>query len=322
MTNKDESMRTVQRFGWALLLAAGMAAGQQQDFDKVQIKVTKVAGTVYMLEGSGGNIGVSVGNDGIVIVDDQFAPLAPKIKDALKGITDKPVRFVLNTHFHFDHTGGNIVFGPEAPIVAHENVRKRLAEGTTVAGQRTDPAPKEALPIITFSDRAAVHLNGEDVRAIHLPNGHTDGDSVIFFTQSNVVHMGDDFVTYGFPFVDVANGGSVSGMIAGVARVLNTVPADVKVIPGHGPLSTAADLRTFLNMLRETRALVSEAVKQHKTPEQMKKERILAKYEDFGKGFIKTDAWIDVLYADVTHKNAGALRYRNHGHAGERASGQ
>src|SRR5205085_5553273 len=137
----------------------------QQDLSKVEIKVSKVAGNVYMLEGSGGNIGVSVGEDGIVIVDDQFAPLAPKIKAALKGITDKPLRFVLNTHFHGDHTGGNAQFGTEATIIAHENVRKRLEGGGTVAGNPVPPAPKEALPVITFNDRATVHLNGEDIRA-------------------------------------------------------------------------------------------------------------------------------------------------------------
>src|SRR5512141_989802 len=223
-----------------LLLAVG-AAVAQQDLSKVEIKVTKVAGTVYMLEGAGGNIGVSVGEDGVVLVDDQFAPLAPKIRQALKGITDKPLKFVLNTHFHGDHTGGNAQFGSEAPIIAHENVRRRLKEGGTVGGSDVKPAPKEALPVITFNDRATVHLNGEDIRAIHFPHGHTDGDSVIFFPTSNVVHMGDDFVTYGFPFVDVRSGGSVSGVIAGVEKVLGMTPPDVKVIPGHGAVCTTDD---------------------------------------------------------------------------------
>jgi len=293
----------------------GMA---QQDFSNVQIKATKVAGTVYMLEGSGGNIGVSVGEDGIVIVDDQFAPLAPKIKAALKGITDKPIRFVLNTHFHGDHTGGNVVFGPEAPIIAHENVRKRLQEGGTVGGNAVPPAPKAALPVVTFNDRATVHLNGEDIRAIHFPNGHTDGDSVIFFPKSNVVHMGDDFVTYGFPFVDVHSGGSLSGMIAGIEKVLTMVPPDVRIIPGHGPISTLSDVRKFVDMLKDTRALVAKAASDGKTPQQMKQDHLLAKYENLGKGFIKTDAWIDLLYADLHRATAGEQPYRDHGHADER----
>jgi cyclase len=292
-------------------------ARAQQDFSNVEIKVTKVVGGVYMLEGSGGNIGVSVGEDGIVIVDDQFAPLAPKIKAALKGITDKPIKFVLNTHFHGDHTGGNVQFGTEATIIAHDNVRKRLQEGGAVGGNSVQPAPKEALPVITFNDRATVHLNGEDIRAIHFPNGHTDGDSVIFFPKSNVVHMGDDFVTYGFPFVDVQNGGSISGMIAGVEKVLTMVPEDVKIIPGHGPISTPADVRKFVDMLKDTRALVAKAAADGKTAEQMKSQHVLSKYEDLGKGFIKTDAWIDLLLADIQQKANGTLPYQAHGHADE-----
>src|SRR6266853_4802101 len=280
----------------------------QQDFSKVKIKASKVAGSVYMLEGAGGNIGVSIGEDGIVIVDDQFAPLAAKIKEALKDLTDKPLKFVLNTHFHGDHTGGNAEFGKDATIIAHENVRKRLEQGTTVLGGEVKPAAKEALPIITFNDRATVHLNGEDIRAIHFPNGHTDGDSVIFFPQANVVHMGDDFVTYGFPFVDAGNGGSVSGMIAGCEKVLSMIPGDTKIIPGHGPLSGPADLKKFVEMLKDTRSLVAEAARQGKTPEQMKKDHLLAKYEDLGKGFIKTDAWIDLLYVEVTHKTTGSYK--------------
>lgn len=313
-----------RRLSWKTVLVAllltttTMVPAQQQDFSNVQIKVTKVAGTVYMLEGSGGNIGVSVGEDGIVLVDDQFAPLAPKIRAALKGITDKPIKFVLNTHFHGDHTGGNAQFGAEAPIIAQENVRKRLKEGGTVAGNAVKPAAKEALPVITFNDRASVHVNGEDIRALHFPNGHTDGDSIIFFTQSKVVHMGDDFVTYGFPFVDVGSGGSVSGMIAGVEKALAIAPPDAKIIPGHGPLSTPEDVRKFIEMLKDTRDLVAKAAAEGKKAEQMKQEHLLAKYEDLGKGFIKTDAWIDLLYAEVTQKSTAAPAYQNHGHADER----
>src|SRR5260370_36072694 len=182
------------------LLLMSLAASAQQNFDKVEIKVTKVAGTVYMLQGAGGNIGVSIGEDGIVIVDDEFAPLAEKIKAALKGITDKPVKFVLNTHWHGDHTGGNAQFGETAPIIAHTNVRKRLMNGGAVAGNNIAPASKAALPGITFDQDLTVHLNREDIRAIHFPAGHTDGDAVIFFPQSTVVPIGDDFVTHDFPF--------------------------------------------------------------------------------------------------------------------------
>ena len=180
----------------ALLLISCLSTAQDQDFSKVQMKVTKVSGNVYMLEGAGGNIGASVGEDGIVIVDDQYAPMADKIKAALKGITDKPVRFVINTHYHGDHTGGNAIFQQTAPIIAQDNVRKRLQEGGTARQfwRRefdSKPQPKEALPIITFDHDVTVHLNGEDIRALHFPSGHTDGDSIIFFPKSNVVHMGE-----------------------------------------------------------------------------------------------------------------------------------
>jgi glyoxylase-like metal-dependent hydrolase (beta-lactamase superfamily II) len=184
------------------------------------------------------------------------------------------------------------------------------------------PASKEALPVITFDQSATVHLNGEDIRALHFPNGHTDGDSVIFFPKANVVHMGDDFVTYGFPFVDVEHGGSVGGMIAGDEKILSMVPGDAKFIPGHGALCTAADVRKFIAMLKETRALVAGAVRKKMKPEQMKANKLLAKYEEqYGQGFIRVDDWIDTLYADVTQKKSGA-HYHNHGHADEAPGGK
>ncbi len=280
----------------AVVAIAGVVFAQQQDFSKVEIKATKITDKVYMLEGSGGNIGVSVGDDGIVIVDDQFAPLAPKIKDALKKISEKPIKFVINTHFHGDHTGGNSEFGGQSYIMAHENVHTRLKGGAN--GKQ----PSEALPVITFKESSTLHLNGEEIRAIHFPNGHTDGDSVIFFTQANVVHTGDDFVTYGFPFVDAASGGTVGGMIAGLEKVLSMTKPDTKFIPGHGPLCTPADVRKFIDMMKDTREMVSKAAKEGKTADQMKKDNLLAKYADLGKGFIKADGWIDLLYKEVTKK--------------------
>jgi cyclase len=196
----------------ACVLAGGWVSAPDQDFSKVQLQVTKVAGNIYMLEGDGaGNIGASVGDDdGIVFVDDQYAPLAENIQAALKSITDKPVRFIINTHFHGDHTGGNPYFQKQAPIIAQDQVRKPLESGRGVGNgsalhMDTKPAPYDALPIITFDHDVTVHLNGEDIRALYFPAGHTDGDSIVFFPHSNVVHMGDDFVTYGCPFI-VASG--------------------------------------------------------------------------------------------------------------------
>lgn len=288
----------------ALWLASGIAPALAADdeFDKVEIKVHKVAGNIYMLEGEGGNIGVSVGPDGIVIVDDEFAPLAPKIKAALRTVgQDKPLRFVLNTHYHGDHTGGNVVFGESAAIIAHENVRNRLASGSKARnGRERPPAPKAALPVITFRDSVSVHLNGEEIRALHFPTGHTDGDSMIYFVGSNVVHTGDDFVTYGYPFIDLSAGGSVKGLVANWEKALTLLPADVKVIPGHGPVSTLADVRRFLGMLKEAIAAVSNGIKQGKNLDQLKKDKVLAALDPaWGKGFMKADEFIEIIYKDL-----------------------
>ncbi len=300
------------RWAASLLLAAAAAAfAQQQDFSKVQIKVTKVAGAIYMLEGSGGNIGVSVGEDGIVIVDDQFAPLADKIQAALKGITDKPVLFIINTHWHFDHTGGNAYFRKQGTIIAQENVRSRMDKGGTILGNEVKPSRPEELPVITFNDRLSVHVNGEDIRAIHFPHGHTDGDSVIFFPKSNVVHMGDDFVTYGFPFIDLESGGSIQGTIAACEKVIATVAPDAKVIPGHGRLSTVDDLKPYVAMLKETRAIVEKGVREGKSLKQLQEEKVLAAYEKWSGPFITTDKYIETVYNDLTGKHSGELVKHN-----------
>ena len=271
----------------------------------VTIKVQKVAGTVYMLEGAGGNIAVSVGEDGIVLVDDQFAPLASKIKDALRGITTRPIRVVLNTHWHGDHTGGNAIFGAGAPIIAHENVRKRLAAGgpKVQLGSETHgptpPAAREALPIVTFQDNVSVHLNGEEIKAIHMASGHTDGDSIVYFTRSNVVHMGDDFVTYGFPYVDLTSGGSVKGLIAAIDKVVHDLPPDVKVIPGHGKLSTIEDMKALSVKLKACVRLVEAEVKKKKTLDEIKAAKVLAKYDDMGQGFVKTDTFVEIVFKEL-----------------------
>lgn len=291
----------------ACLLMTGLAIAQDQDFSKIEIKVTKVSGNVYMLEGAGGNIGASVGEDGIVVVDDEYAPLAEKIQAALKGVTDKPVRFIINTHFHGDHTGGNAFFQRQAPVIAHDNVRKRLEEGGQAGNlgsvsMEHKPAAKEALPIITFDHDVTVHLNGEDIRALHFPSGHTDGDSIIFFPKSNVVHMGDDFVRYGFPFIDLASGGSVDGMIAAMQEVIPKLPPDVEVIPGHGNISNLDDVREYVKMLIETRAAVEKGIKQGKTLDQLKQEKVLDPWKKWNGDFITTDTFTETLFNDLTGK--------------------
>ncbi|MBS1788758.1 MAG: MBL fold metallo-hydrolase [Acidobacteria bacterium] len=289
-------------FSLGILASLGFAQGQ--DFSKVEMKATHVAGNIWMLEGSGGNIGVSVGPDGLLIVDDQFAPLADKIKAALKGLGDGKLKFVINTHWHGDHTGGNPVFGVDSTIIAHTNVRKRLNSTNTVMNQTVPPAPKAALPVITFDESLSVHFNGEEIKAIHYPNGHTDGDGVIYFTGANVVHMGDDFVTYGFPFVDLNSGGSVEGMAKSIAKVLEILPANVKIIPGHGPLSTVDDLKKFHEMLMETSLIVVKQVKAGKSLDEIKAAGLPAKYDPWSKGFITTPIWIETIYKSYS-KTAG-----------------
>ena len=287
----------------SLVFAA--TASAQTDFSKVQMKATKVAGNVWMLEGAGGNIGVSVGDDGLLIVDDQFAPLADKIRAALKGIADKKLHFILNTHWHGDHTGGNVAFGPEATIIAHDNVRKRLAteQKSTVFNTTTPPSPKEALPVITFDQTLTVHFNGEDIRAIHYPKGHTDGDSVIFFSASNVVHLGDDFFAGRFPFVDLESGGSVEGLVKNIGELITKIPADAKLIPGHGPISTLDDLKSYHRMLQQTTEIVRGKISAGKTLDQIKSEGLPAEWTPWGAGFIKTDRWVETIYKSLTAKN-------------------
>jgi cyclase len=302
----------------ALILIPFSARSQQNnDFSKVEMKVTKVSGNIYMLEGAGGNIAASVGEDGIVIVDDEFAPLADKIQAALKnlGITDKPVRFVINTHYHGDHTGGNVPFNNAgSTIIAQDNVRKRLEAGG-IAGNggsikmEAKPAEKAALPIITFEHDVTVHLNGEDIRALHFPAGHTDGDSIIFFPKNNVVHMGDDFVRYGFPFIDVSAGGSVQGMIAATEKATAQLPTDVKVIPGHGALSSLDDVRAYTQMLKETSAAVEAALKAHKTLDQMKQEKVLAPWSKFSSDFVNTDVFTETLYNSLTNTKGEFVKH-------------
>jgi cyclase len=275
-------------------------AHAQQDFSKVQMKTTKVAGNVYMIEGAGGNIGVSAGADGILIIDDQFAPLAEKIRAALKEINPGQLRFVLNTHYHGDHTGSNPVFGKEATIIAHDNVRARLATEQTVRGQKIPASPKEALPVITYAQSVSVHFNGEELRVIHFPNGHTDGDSVIFFHNSNVVHMGDHFFNNAFPFVDIEHGGSVEGLTKNIGDMIARIPADIKIIPGHGPLATLDDLKRYHRMLTQTTALIRKGMTEGKTLEQLKTAGLPDEWKTWGAGFINTDFWIETIYRSVS----------------------
>jgi glyoxylase-like metal-dependent hydrolase (beta-lactamase superfamily II) len=294
----------------ALLLLPGLAFAQSQDFSKVQVKSQPVAGNVHMLEGAGGNIGVSVGPDGILIVDDQFAPLVPKIRAALGKLTkgkDKTPEYVLNTHWHFDHTGGNADFGREGTIVAHTHVRTRLMNGQELVGMKIPPAPKEALPVITYTQGMSLFFNGEEVQLTHLPSGHTDGDTLVYFTHSNVLHMGDQFTRDFFPFIDMESGGSLDGYMRNVERVLHTLPAGAKIIPGHGALATREDLERFSTMLRESVELVKGRIAAGKTLDQVKAEGMPEKYKDWGSAFIKQEQWLTMVHRSLTGKNPDAV---------------
>lgn len=304
------TMTDVRRAGLALwavtaVLAAPPAATEasaQQDLSKVEIVATPVAGNVFMLTGRGGNIGVSVGSDGILIVDDQFAPLADKIRKALGDLVegDPEIKFVLNTHWHGDHTGGNVEFGPEAPIIAQANVRERLATAQQRGDRVIGPAAEESLPVITFGDSVSIYFNGEEIRALHYPHGHTDGDAVVFFTESNVVHMGDDYFAARFPFVDLDSGGSVKGMIRAVGQVLDQIPADAMVIPGHGALSSVEGLTDYKRMLDATVAIVQERMNQGQTLEQITAAGLPEEWSDWGGGFISTDRWLETVYRSLS----------------------
>lgn len=224
-----------------ILIFAFSFSTYSQNYDSVQIKTTKLTESIYMLEGAGGNIGVLVGNDGIIIIDDQFAPLTEKIKTALSKISSKPVKFVVNTHFHFDHAGGNENFGSQGAIIlSHENARRRLTTDYFFeAFKETQKASSyEALPKVTFADSVTFHMNGETVHVFYAKNAHTDGDVIIHFKESNILHCGDVFVRYGFPFIDQGAGGSIDGMIRAIERLIAIANDQTKIIPGHGALST------------------------------------------------------------------------------------
>ena len=283
------------RFLFALVFASVTAGLAQRDFSNVEIIAIPIAKNIYMLEGSGGNIGVSIGADGNLIVDDQFAPLAEKIDAALQKLNPGKLKFLINTHHHGDHTGGNAIFGAkETIIIAQDNVRMRLALDVN--------QKKEALPVITFDRSASVHFNGEEIKLLHHGPGHTDGDSIIHFTGANVVHMGDQFFNGGFPFVDLKSGGSVEGYIKTVATVLEKIPADAKIIPGHGKLGTVEDLKEFHTMLMETTELVKKSIADGKSRDEIKAAGLPEEWQSYGTGFISTGRWIETVYNDAVKK--------------------
>ncbi|HTS80594.1 MAG TPA: MBL fold metallo-hydrolase [Myxococcaceae bacterium] len=294
------------------LLVSSVALAQDQDLSKVEVKVVPVAGGVSMLVGSGGNMGVTTGKDGAFLVDDEFAPLLPKIRAAVKTLGDQPIRFVLNTHFHGDHTGSNAPLAESGVvIVAHDNVRKRLGleRLNPRTGERAPPSPPAALPLITFAEGVTFHLNGDDLEVTHVAAAHTDGDSVIRFRKANVVHMGDTFFNGMYPFIDIDSGGSIDGMIAAAERILPTLDGSTKIIPGHGPLGTRADLQAFRDMLAGIRDRVKALVAQRKTLEQVTAAKPSAQWDDkWGKGFLGPDMFVSFVYRSLTEPKPAGTR--------------
>jgi glyoxylase-like metal-dependent hydrolase (beta-lactamase superfamily II) len=282
-------------------LAGGSAALAQQAPPDVKIETVEVAPGIYMLVGRGGNVGLTVGVDGAAIIDDQFADMAPKIRAAVAMLSDRPVSFVINTHLHGDHTGGNDAFGKAgAVIIAHENVRKRLgtAQVNPSNNQQIPARAREALPVVTFANAATLHFNDDDLEFTHLPNAHTETDIVIRFRKANVVHMGDCF-TGGFPFIDANNGGTLDGLIAGHAKVLGTIDEQTKLIRGHGPLGNKAELQAYHDMLVAVRDRVAKLVKAGRTQEQVVEARPTREFEEkYGGTNFNAAQWIGRAYVD------------------------
>ena len=285
---------------------AALAAPQEQDFSKVEVKAAKLAEGVYELEGSGGNIGVSIGEDGVVLIDDQYAPLTTKIRAAVVALTPQPIRFVINTHWHGDHTGGNENLGKAGiVIVAHENVRKRMSVEQFIAmfDRKVPPAPKAALPIITFADSVTLHLNGDEIRSFHVAPAHTDGDTVVHFKKANVVHMGDCFFNGNYPFIDLSSGGSIDGIVAAADQVLPIVDGNTKIIPGHGPVGDKAALQAYRDTMAAIRDKVKAMVAAGKTLDEVKAAQPTKEFDaKWGGGFMKPDVFTAIVYQSLKGK--------------------
>lgn len=302
----------MRRF-FATIVIAGLLAmpvlshGDDSHFankQDVTVKVTKVTANVHLLQGRGGNIAALTGPEGILIVDDDYRTVSEKLREALKGLGSPAPRYILNTHWHGDHTEGNEAFGKESTIIAHANVRKRMSQENflTLFNMKVPASPVHAWPVITYEKSMSLYINGEEVQLIHYPGGHTDGDTVVWFKNANVVHLGDDFFVGRFPFVDLDSGGSVNGLIHHIAAIIQTVKPDTKIIPGHGPLATVDDLKTYYQLIVESSQIVTDAMKAGKTLDEIKKAGLPEKFKAAGSGFIKTDVWIDIVYRSYSKK--------------------
>jgi len=296
-------MMLLRALAVAVALAAPAAAQQQPDWAAVEVKAEKVKDGVYMLTGRGGNVGLSVGKDGAFLIDDQYAPLSDKILAAVKTVTADPVRFVVNTHWHGDHTGGNENMGKAgALLVAHENVRKRMStEQFSAIWQRTTPpSPAGALPVVTFAEGVSFHWNGEEIRVYHVPPAHTDGDAIVQFVKADVVHMGDCFFNGGYPFIDTSSGGRVDGVIAAADRVLAGTSAATRIIPGHGPVATKAELQAYRDVVKAIRDRIAKLKAEGKSVDDVLAAKPTAEYDaKWGSGFINAERMTRLVYESL-----------------------
>ena len=287
--------------GLGAILAFHGFAQQDVDYAKVEIKATKLSDTVYMMEGYGGNLGVSAGEDTVFLVDDQFAPLTAKIQAAIAKVSPEPVQFLLSTHLHRDHTGGNENFAKAgAVLVAHENVRRRMSTDQFNEFTKTTrpPSPKGALPIVPFAAAMSFHVNGEEIRVTHAPRAHTDGDSIVHFTKSDVIHLGDVFFNGLYPFIDAASGGSVDGTIAACDQVMATMGERTRLIPGHGPVAGRAELQAYRDMLATVSGRVRQAIAAGKSDEEIAKAGLTKEYDaQWGKGFFTPEQFAGAMAA-------------------------
>ncbi|MEP2103848.1 MAG: MBL fold metallo-hydrolase [Parasphingorhabdus sp.] len=285
----------------ALTACAESNAQEADRFAKVEIKTEKLGDGIAVLFGAGGNIGVSYGPDGTVLIDDQFAPLTPKIQAAVAALGAEPVKYLINTHWHYDHTGGNENFGKAgALIMAHDHVRERMM-GTQKSGNGNDPAsPKEALPVVTYHDGLKLHLNGDEVHVKHMKHAHTDGDSIVFWKKTNVLHMGDlYFNKVTLPFIDLNSGGNARGVLAAAEKALTMVDDNTKIIPGHGPMATKADLMGYRDMMKSVIGAVEKARGEGKTLEQIQAMKPAAQWDTNKDAFIKGDAFVEAVYKSL-----------------------
>lgn len=281
-----------------------LTLAQDIDFDRVEIKTVPVAEEIYLLVGEGGNIGVSAGEDGVFLIDDQFAPLTEKIQAAIASISSQPIRFVLNTHWHADHTGGNENLGKSGVlIVAHDKVREYMSVDQFIEAfdMKLPASPPEALPVVTFNDTVTFHLNNSTIEAFHVESAHTDGDSVVYFTEADVIHTGDVYFNGMYPFIDVAHGGSIEGTIAAANRILEMAGEETKIIPGHGSLSHRPELVAYRDMLIAVRDRVKEAIAKDMTAEEFIATNPTADLDSkWGKGFLKPEQFLQIVYSDLT----------------------